>query len=75
MARIVMKFGGTSMADLERIRSVAGKVQAEVDAGNEVVVAVSAMDGVTNQLADYADQAAGLYDLHEYDAGVDSLAG
>ncbi len=72
MARIVMKFGGTSVADLERIRSVAGKVQAEVEAGNQVVVAVSAMAGVTNQLADYADQAAGLYDLHEYDVVVSS---
>ena len=70
--RIVMKFGGTSMADLERIRSVAGKVQAEVEDGNEVVVAVSAMAGVTNQLADYADQAAGIYDLHEYDVVVSS---
>ncbi len=72
MARIVMKFGGTSMADLERIRSVAGKVQAEVEAGNEVVVAVSAMAGVTNQLADYAHQAAGIYDLHEYDVVISS---
>jgi len=72
MARIVMKFGGTSMADLERIRNVAGKVQAEVEAGNEVVVAVSAMAGVTNQLADYAVQAAGIYDLHEYDVVVSS---
>ena len=72
MARIVMKFGGTSVADLDRIRSVAGRVQAEVEAGNEVVVAVSAMVGVTNQLADYADQAAGIYDLHEYDVVVSS---
>ena len=72
MARIAMKYGGTSMADLGRIRSVAGKVQAEVEAGNEVVVAVSAMAGVTNQLADYAEQAAGLYDLHEYDVAVAS---
>ncbi len=72
MARIVMKFGGTSVADLERIRSVAGRVKAEVEAGNEVVVAVSAMAGVTNQLADYADQAAGIYDLREYDVVVSS---
>ncbi len=67
-----MKFGGTSVADLERIRGVAGRVKAEVEAGNEVVVAVSAMAGVTNQLADYADQAAGIYDLHEYDVVVSS---
>jgi aspartate kinase len=72
MARIVMKFGGTSVADLERIRSVAGRVKSEVEAGNEVVVAVSAMAGVTNQLADYADQVAGIYDLHEYDVVVSS---
>ncbi len=67
-----MKFGGTSVADLERIRSVAGRVKAEVEAGNEVVVAVSAMAGVTNQLADYADQVAGVYDLREYDVVVSS---
>ena len=67
-----MKFGGTSVADLERIRSVAGRVKAEVEAGNQVVVAISAMAGVTNQLADYADQAAGIYDLHEYDVVVSS---
>ncbi len=67
-----MKFGGTSVADLERIRSVAGRVKAEVEAGNQVVVAVSAMAGVTNQLADYADQAAGIYDLREYDVVVSS---
>ena len=67
-----MKFGGTSVADLECIRSVAGRVKAEVEAGNEVVVAVSAMAGVTNQLADYADQVAGIYDLREYDVVVSS---
>ena len=67
-----MKFGGTSVADLERIRSVAGRIKAEVEAGNQVVVAISAMAGVTNQLADYADQAAGIYDLHEYDVVVSS---
>ncbi|MHA1151612.1 MAG: aspartate kinase [Alphaproteobacteria bacterium] len=72
MARIVMKFGGTSVADLERIRSVAGRVKTEVEAGNEVVVAISAMAGITNQLADYADQVAGIYDLHEYDVVVSS---
>ncbi len=50
MARVVQKFGGTSVADVERIRNAALKVKAEVDAGNEVAVVVSAMAGVTNQL-------------------------
>ncbi|MCH8037021.1 MAG: aspartate kinase, partial [Proteobacteria bacterium] len=72
MARIVMKFGGTSVADLERIRNVAGRIKAEVDRGNQVAVVVSAMAGVTNQLADYADQSAALYDLREYDVVVSS---
>ena len=67
-----MKFGGTSVADLERIRSIAGRVKAEVEAGNEVAVAVSAMAGVTNQLADYAEQSAELFDLREYDVVVSS---
>ena len=53
MARIVMKFGGTSVADLDRIRNVAERVKREVDAGNEVAVVVSAMSGVTNQLVKY----------------------
>ncbi len=72
MARIVMKFGGTSLADLECIRKVAGRVKAETDRGNDVAVVVSAMAGVTNQLADYADASAGLYDLREYDVVVSS---
>ncbi|MCH9012485.1 MAG: aspartate kinase [Proteobacteria bacterium] len=72
MARIVMKFGGTSVADLERIRNVAGRIKAEVDRGNQVAVVISAMAGVTNQLADYADQSAELYDLREYDVVVSS---
>ncbi len=53
MALIVQKFGGTSVANIERIRNVAGKVKKEIDAGNRVVVVVSAMAGVTNQLVDY----------------------
>jgi aspartate kinase len=72
MARIVMKFGGTSVADLERIRNVAGRIKAEVDQGNQVAAVISAMAGVTNQLADYADQSAKLYDLREYDVVVSS---
>lgn len=72
MARIVMKFGGTSVADLEHIRNVAGRIKAEVDRGNQVAAVISAMAGVTNQLADYADQSAELYDLREYDVVVSS---
>ena len=54
MARIVQKFGGTSVADLDRIRAVAQRVKAEVDAGNEVAVVVSAMSGTTNQLVEWS---------------------
>ncbi len=50
MARLVMKFGGTSVADLDRIRNVARHVKREVDAGHEVAVVVSAMSGKTNEL-------------------------
>ena len=50
MARIVQKFGGTSVADIERIKNVARRVKREVDAGNEVAVVVSAMAGATDQL-------------------------
>ncbi|MEE8189023.1 MAG: aspartate kinase [Kiloniellales bacterium] len=72
MARIVMKFGGTSVADMEHIRGVAQRIKAEADRGHEVAVVISAMAGVTNELADNADQAAGLYDLREYDVVVSS---
>ncbi|HYZ64699.1 MAG TPA: aspartate kinase [Acetobacteraceae bacterium] len=70
MARIVMKFGGTSVADLDRIRNVAGKVQREVNAGNEVAVVVSAMAGVTNQLVAWCQGLAPLHDAREYDTVV-----
>ena len=70
MARIVQKFGGTSVADIDRIKNVARRVKREVDAGNEVAVVVSAMAGVTNQLVDYCRQIASLYDAREYDAVV-----
>jgi len=70
MARIVMKFGGTSVGDLDRIRNVATRVKREVDAGNEVAVVVSAMSGVTNQLVSYCEQLSPLYDAREYDAVV-----
>ncbi len=52
MASVVMKFGGTSVANVERIRNVAAHVKREVDAGNQVAVVVSAMSGATNQLVD-----------------------
>jgi aspartate kinase len=70
MARIVMKFGGTSVADLDRIRNVAGRVKREIDAGNEVAVVVSAMSGVTNQLVAWCQSLAPLHDAREYDAVV-----
>ena len=50
MARLVMKFGGTSVADMDRIAHVALRVKREIDAGNQVAVVVSAMAGTTNQL-------------------------
>ena len=70
MARIVQKFGGTSVADLDRIRSVAARVKAEVDAGNEVAVVVSAMAGTTNQLVDWASAIGSIHDAREYDTIV-----
>ena len=72
MARIVMKFGGTSVADLERIRGAAVRIKSAVEQGNEVVVAVSAMAGVTNGLIDRVCEAAPIYDLREYDTVVSS---
>ena len=70
MARIVMKFGGTSVADLDRIRNVARRVKREVDAGHEVATVVSAMAGVTNQLVAWCQGLAALHDAREYDAVV-----
>jgi aspartate kinase len=67
-----MKFGGTSVADLDRIRNVARHVKREVDAGNDVAVVVSAMAGTTNQLVEWCRQAAMLHDAREYDAVVAS---
>jgi len=72
MARLVLKFGGTSVGDIERIKNVAKKVKQEVDAGHEVAVVVSAMSGVTNQLVDYCRQIAKVHDQAEYDAVVAS---
>ncbi|MCG7361710.1 aspartate kinase [Roseomonas sp. ACRSG] len=70
MARIVMKFGGTSVADLDRIRNVANRVKREVDAGNEVAVVVSAMSGATNQLVKWCTDLSPLHDAREYDTVV-----
>jgi aspartate kinase len=70
MSRIVMKFGGTSVADLDRIRAVAARVKREVEAGHEVAVVVSAMSGVTNQLVAWCQQLSPLHDAREYDAVV-----
>ena len=70
MARIVMKFGGTSVADLERIRNVARHVKREVDAGHEVAVVVSAMAGRTNELVAWTREASPLHDAREYDTVV-----
>ncbi|MEM5492800.1 aspartate kinase [Hoeflea sp. AS16] len=79
MARIVMKFGGTSVADLERIHNVARHVKREVDAGHQVAVVVSAMAGKTNELVNWVQQmpkvagaSASFYDAREYDAIVAS---
>jgi aspartate kinase len=72
MARLVMKFGGTSVADVGRIRNVAHHVKREVDAGHEVAVVVSAMAGATNQLVEWCRAAASLHDAREYDAVVAS---
>jgi aspartate kinase len=65
-----MKFGGTSVADIDRIRNVALHVKREVDAGHEVAVVVSAMSGATNKLVEWCRQAAPLHDAREYDAVV-----
>ena len=72
MARIVMKFGGTSMAGIERIRGVAARVKAEVERGNEVAVVVSAMAGETDRLVGFCREAAPLADPCEYDVVVAS---
>lgn len=72
MARIVLKFGGTSVGDIDRIKNVARKVEQEVKAGHQVAVVVSAMSGVTNQLVKYCNDIDKLHDAREYDAIVAS---
>lgn len=70
MARIVMKFGGTSVGDVDRIRNVAAHVKREVDAGHQVAVVVSAMSGETNRLVGLTRDVARLHDAREYDVVV-----
>jgi aspartate kinase len=72
MGRLVMKFGGTSVADIDRIANVARHVKREVDAGHDVAVVVSAMAGATNQLVAWCRDASVLHDAREYDAVVAS---
>src|SRR5262245_3023396 len=72
MSRLVMKFGGTSVADIERIRNVARHVEREHKAGHDVAVVVSAMAGKTNELVAWCRDAAALHDAREYDAVVAS---
>ena len=70
MARIVMKFGGTSMGGMERIRNVAARVKHVVEQGHEVAVVVSAMSGETSRLVAFCEEASPLYDPAEYDVVV-----
>lgn len=72
MPLLVMKFGGTSVADLERIKNAATKVQREVERGYDVIVIVSAMSGKTNELVGWVEQTSPLFDAREYDAVVSS---
>ena len=72
MSRIVAKFGGTSVADLGRIRAAAATVKSEVERGNQVAVVVSAMSGVTNDLVGLTREANPMHDAREYDAVVAS---
>lgn len=72
MAKLVLKFGGTSVANVERIKNAAAKVAREVALGHQVAVVVSAMAGVTNALVDYCRSTSENYDAREYDAVVAS---
>jgi aspartate kinase len=72
MARLVMKFGGTSVANIDRIRNVARHVKREFDAGRDVAVVVSAMSGKTNELVGWCREASVLHDAREYDTVVAS---
>lgn len=72
MPVLVMKFGGTSVATIDRIKRAAKRVGVEVAKGNDVIVIVSAMSGETNKLVGYVDETSPLYDAREYDAIVSS---
>jgi aspartate kinase len=72
MSRLVLKFGGTSVADIDRIRNVARHVQREYKAGHDVAVVVSAMAGKTNELVGWCKEASPMHDAREYDAIVSS---
>ncbi|MGB3279409.1 MAG: aspartate kinase [Pseudorhodobacter sp.] len=72
MPLLVMKFGGTSVADLARIKNAALKVKREVERGYDVIVIVSAMSGKTNELVGWVEQTSPLFDAREYDAVVSS---
>jgi aspartate kinase len=72
MSRLVMKFGGTSVADIDHIRNVAHHVKREADAGNEIAVVVSAMAGKTDELVAWCRDASALHDAREYDVVVAS---
>ena len=72
MGRLVMKFGGTSVANIDRIRNVARHVKREVDAGHDIAVVVSAMSGKTNELVEWCRDASPMHDAREYDAVVAS---
>ena len=72
MSVLVMKFGGTSVADLGRIANAASMVRREVDRGHDVIVIVSAMSGKTNELVGWVEQTSPLFDAREYDAVVSS---
>ncbi len=72
MSLLVMKFGGTSVADLARIRNAAAKIKREVERGYDVIVIVSAMAGKTNELVNWVEQTSPLFDAREYDAVVSS---
>jgi len=72
VARIVMKFGGTSVANVDKIRQAALHIRREIDAGNQVSVVVSAMAGKTNELVAWVNEASKFHDAREYDAVVAS---
>src|ERR1700686_1430208 len=70
MGRLVMKFGGTPVANIDRIRNVARHVKREVDAGHDVAVVVSAMAGTTNELVEWCREASPMHDARVCDAGL-----